>query len=103
MKKVPIGIEKYITPISLAHWLMQDGYRQNKQGIYITTHSFTYEDCLFLSGIISRKYKLKSSLIKSGFENQWRISIWKESMPTLVNIVKPYIIDEMKYKFLGYI
>jgi hypothetical protein len=24
-------------------------------------------------------------------------------MPILVALVKPYIIDEMKYKFLGYI
>jgi hypothetical protein len=43
------------------------------------------------------------SVVKTGFDNQWRISIWKESMHALVSIVKPYIIDEMKYKFLGYI
>jgi hypothetical protein len=24
-------------------------------------------------------------------------------MPTLVSIVEPYIINEMKYKFLGYL
>jgi hypothetical protein len=82
---------------------MQDGSRQNKQGIYIATYSFTYEECLFLSQILYRKYKLKSTVVKTGFKNQWRISIWKESMPTLVSIIKPYIIDEMKYKFLSYI
>jgi LAGLIDADG DNA endonuclease family len=82
---------------------MEDGSRQNKQGIYIATHSFTYEECIFLSNILTRKYKLKSTVVKSGFNNQWRISIWKESMPQLTAIVKPYIIDEMKYKFLGYI
>jgi hypothetical protein len=27
----------------------------------------------------------------------------KKSMSDLVSIVKPYIIDEMKYKFIGYI
>lgn len=103
VKKVPDWIEEYITPIGLAHWIMQDGSRQNKQGIYIATHSFTYEECLFLSQILYRKYKLKSTVVKTGFKNQWRISIWKESMPTLVSIIKPYIIDEMKYKFLSYI
>jgi ubiquinol-cytochrome c reductase cytochrome b subunit len=103
IKKVPNWIEEYITPIGLAHWIMQDGSRQNKQGIYIATHSFTYEECIFLSEVLFRKFKLKTTVIKTGFENQWRISIWKESMPILVALVKPYIIDEMKYKFLGYI
>lgn len=103
VKKVPIWIEDYITPIGLAHWIMQDGSRQDRQGIYISTHSFTYEECNFLSAILNKKYKLKSTVVKSGKENQWRISIWKESMPRLTALVKPYIIDEMKYKFLGYI
>ena len=103
IKKVPSWIEEYITPIGLAHWIMQDGSRQKEQGIYIATHSFTYEECIFLSQILNRKFNLKSTVVKSGFKNQWRISIWKESMPILVALVKPYIIDEMKYKFLGYI
>jgi hypothetical protein len=54
---------------------MQDGSRQNKQGIYIATHSFTYEECIFLSEVLFRKFKLKTTVIKTGFENQWRISI----------------------------
>jgi ubiquinol-cytochrome c reductase cytochrome b subunit len=103
IKRVPDWIEEYITPIGLAHWIMQDGSRQNKQGISIATNSFTYEECLFLSNILNRKYKLKSTVMKTGYLNQWRISIWKESMIILVSIVKPYIIEEMKYKFIGYI
>jgi hypothetical protein len=37
-------------------------------------------------------------VIKSGKPNQWRISIWKDSMPILRKILEPYIIDTMKYK-----
>ena len=103
IKRIPDWIEEYITPIGLAYWIMQDGSRQNKQGINIATHSFTYEECVFLSDILNRKYKLKSTVVKTGHLNQWRISIWKESMLMLVSIVKPYIIEEMKYKFIGYI
>ncbi len=57
----------------------------------------------FLSEILRDKYSLKTSVIKVGHINQWKISIWKQSMPDLVLIVKPYIIDEMKYKFEGYL
>jgi len=103
VKKLPIWIEEYITPIGLAHWVMQDGSRQMKQGIIIATNSFTKEECELLSQILNNKYKLKSTVIKTGHSDQWRISIWKESMPILVYIIKPYIIDEMKYKLIGYI
>ena len=103
IKRIPHWIEEYITPIGLAHWIMQDGSRQNKQGIMIATHSFTYEECLFLSEILNKKYKLKSTVVKTGHLNQWRISIWKESMEELVSIVRPYVIEEMKYKFINYI
>ena len=57
----------------------------------------------FLCNILKDKYNLKCTVVKTGFPNQWKISIWKESMADLVAIVKPYIIDEMKYKFIGYI
>jgi hypothetical protein len=48
------------------------------------------------------KESLKCSVIKAGKINQYKLSIWKESMPLLSKLVSPYIIDEMKYKFTGY-
>ena len=33
IKRIPYWIEEYITPMGLAHWIMQDGSRQNNQGI----------------------------------------------------------------------
>lgn len=81
---------------------MQDGYRQIKQGITLATNSFTYEDCVMLSEILSKKFNLKYTVVKTGTVNQWKISIWKQSMPILVKVVRPYIIKEMKYKFTGY-
>ncbi len=81
----------------------QDGSRQKNQGITLATNSFTFEECIFLSKILTDKYNLKTSVIKAGHLGQWKISIWKQSMADLVLLVKPYIIDEMKYKFEGYI
>ncbi len=102
-KKIPEWIGEFLTPTGLAHWIMQDGSRQKNQGIYLATNSFTYEDCVYLSKIIKEKYGLKTSVVKAGHFAQWKISIWKQSMADLVLIVKPYIIDEMKYKFIGYL
>ena len=97
-KRVPFFISEYLTPVGLAHWIMQDGSYQKGQGIYIATNSFTYEDCKFLALILSNKFNLKTSVIKTGKPDQWRISIWKNSLPRLVELVEPYFIPEMKYK-----
>jgi hypothetical protein len=49
---------------------MQDGSGQKNQGINIATNSFTFEECQFLSGILNKKYKLKSTVVKLGKVNQ---------------------------------
>ena len=103
VKRVPSWIGQYITPIGLAHWIMQDGSRQAKQGISLATNSFTYEECNMLCQILSKNFSLRCTVVKTGTVGQWRISIWKQSMSSLVTIVKPYIIKEMEYKFAGYI
>jgi hypothetical protein len=82
---------------------MQDGSRQKGQGVNIATNCFCFEDCQLLANILSNKFSLKTSIVKTGYPNQWRISIWKESMSSLSKIVSPYIIPEMQYKLAGYI
>lgn len=98
VKRVPEWIGEYITPIGLAHWIMQDGSRQQGQGISLATNSFSKEDCIFLAKILEDKYALKTSVVKAGFDNQWKISVKKESMKQLVSIVSKHIVPEMQYK-----
>lgn len=97
-KRVPTWISDYLTPAGLAHWIMQEGSLQKGQGVSIATNSFTYDECKFLAKTLTNKYNLKTSVVKTGTPNQWRISIWKQSMPLLSSLVKPYIIPEMQYK-----
>ena len=101
IKCVPFFIVEYLTPIGLAHWICQDGSYQKGQGIKIATNCFTFEECKFLATFLSQNYHLKTSVIRTGTPDQWCISIWKESLPLLQQIVNPYFIPEMKYK-LGY-
>ena len=103
IKRVPKWIAEFITPMGLAHWIMQDGSRQIGQGVMIATNSFTHEDCVFLANILTEKFGLRTSVIKGGNFNQWKISIWKESMPLLAKLTQSYFIPEMKYKLNGYL
>lgn len=77
---------------------MQDGSRQMGQGVYLATNSFTYEDTLRLANLLTSMYGLKTSVIKTGVQDQWRISIWKESLEDFKVLVTPYMHSSMMYK-----
>lgn len=94
---LPINIEKYLTPLALAIWIMDDGGRI-QDALKIATNNFTLKECVILKNILINKYKLKVSIQSAG-KNQYLIYIYKESIPLLYSIVKPYIIPSMKYKF----
>lgn len=101
IKCVPFFIGEYLTPIGLSHWICQEGSYQKGQGIKIATNCFTFEECKFLATLLNKKYHLKTSVVRTGTPDQWVITIWKESLLPLRQIVNPYFSPEMKYK-LGY-
>lgn len=71
--------------------------------IKLATNCFHYNDVLYLVNILYNKYNIKSTINKTGKINQYNIYILNESMPDLTNLVKPYIIPSMKYKFGKYL
>lgn len=101
VKIVPNTIYNYLTPLALSIWIMDDGGKVGK-GLKLATNSFSYKEVVYLSNILLDKYNIKSTIQKTGVENQYHLYIWAESMPTLWNIVKDYIIPSMKYKFGDY-
>ena len=98
-KCVPYNIDKYLTPLALAVWIMDDGAKVSK-GLKLCTNSFTYEECVLLTNVLYNKYKLKASVQSAGSENQYIVYIWKQSLLDLSKIVYPYIIPEMRYKII---
>ena len=103
IKRVPEWIHLYLTPLGIAHWFMQDGSRQAGQGVSFATNSFTHGDTVRLAELLTSMYGLKTSVVKTGKEGQWLISIWKRSMPDFVRIVGPHMSLSMHYKLEGYI
>nr|YP_004376392.1 intronic ORF 2 at intron 1 of cob [Moniliophthora roreri]ADO51580.1 intronic ORF 2 at intron 1 of cob [Moniliophthora roreri] len=97
IKRVPESIGKYLTPLALAIWIMDDGAKVGK-GLKFCTNSFSYNECLILIKALNDNFNIKSSVQSAGTKDQYIIYIWKESMDDLRKIVSPYIIPEMKYK-----
>ncbi|CAK7920237.1 putative LAGLIDADG endonuclease (mitochondrion) [[Candida] anglica] len=118
VKRMPYNMGEYLTPLALAMWIMNDGAKVGK-GLKLSTNSFTLEDIKLLMFMLDNKYNIKSSYQMAGInkktipqvkirdtaetrsadkETQYHMYMWVESMPTLVKLVKPYIISSMKYK-----
>ena len=75
---------------------MDDGSRHG-DGLHISVYAFSETDVDKLMYTLQEKFKLKCS-IHYNRDNKPRIYIFKESMDTLINLVKPYFIKEMLYK-----
>jgi hypothetical protein len=95
IKVVPNDLS-LLTPIALAHWIMQDGSRGTSRGLYICTDSFTLNEVKHLVDYLKNNYKLKCSIHKAN--KKYRIYILAKSVKTVRNIILPYMHDSMLYK-----
>lgn len=95
VKRAPQDLS-LLTPLALAHWLMQDGSRGTSKGLYICTDSFTYADVERLTHYLMDRYNLKCSIHKAGGNH--RIYILAKSVETVKNLVLPFMHKSMLYK-----
>lgn len=104
IKILPDNIEELITPISLAHWMMGDGYYYNNiNTIIFCTDNFSKNEVLLLINILSNKFNIKSTIYNRRYKNNkliehYRIRISKLDVNKLILLIKPHIIPEMYYK-----
>ena len=95
-KVIPNNLIDLLSPRGLAFWIMDDGSRQGS-GFHISFYGFTNSDVDKLMFTLQDKFNLKCS-IHYNKDNKPRIYIFKESLETLISLVKPYFIKEMLYK-----
>lgn len=82
----------------MAIWVQDDGCKFKNKGFKFCTNGYTLTEVKLLSSILTNKYGLKTSIIKTGVVNQYGIYIRKAYMVTLINIVKPFMHESMLYK-----
>ena len=95
VKIVPIDLS-LLTPLALAHLIMQDGSRGSSKGLYICTDSFTFSDVQRLSKYLSKRFDIKCSIHKSG--GNYRIYILAKSVETVKLHILPFMHKTMTYK-----
>lgn len=94
-KAVPTDLS-LLTPLALAHLVMQDGFRGTPKGLYICTDSFSHADVLRLSLYLMKRYQIKCSIHKAG--SNYRIYVLARYVETLKTLILPYMHESMLYK-----
>lgn len=96
VKHLPIRLlYELLTPMALAIWFMDDGSLLGK-GYKIATSCFEKEELDQLCVLLYNKYNLECSLHKDG--KYFSLYIKSTSAKKFAELVKPYMIDSMKYK-----
>ena len=78
--------------------MMDDGTVYKNKGFKFSTNSFTLKEIEYLRLVLIKKYNIKSTIHKSGLNNQYNIYIPKDSFIELKKIVKPFFHPTMVYK-----
>ena len=89
-KIVPENIRELLTPHGLAFWIMDDGSKQGS-GLHISVYGFSNTDVDKLMFTLQDKFNHECS-IHYNRDNKPRIYIFKESMDSLITLVKPFFI-----------
>jgi len=113
VKRLPQNIKEYLTPLTLAIWIMSDGKRTTG-GLSLYARSFTNAEVARLKDCLERKFHFEglklcslgsassacSAQLKE--DNKSYIYFPKSEMQLLSKLVKPYFVKSMYYKLNGF-
>jgi hypothetical protein len=114
VKDVPMNVEKFLTPRAVAYWYMDDGalkWRGRSNAMRICTESFSHDGVKRLQKALQNNFGIFTKLapkygpekiVIDGSEKPvivgYRILIPEESSAAFRELIKPYLVDCMKYK-----
>jgi hypothetical protein len=98
-KMVPRLIERWLTPKALAYWFMDDGSIKSKEskGAILNTQGYFKEEVVRLVKVLKKRFDLQAKLRRQ--KEGYQIYISGKSYETLRNLIFPFILPEMRYKF----
>jgi hypothetical protein len=95
-KVIPRCLDEYLDSLGLAVWIMDDGSVRRK-AIDISTYSFSEAEIKFLLRILKEKFDLNGNYYRDR-DKGYRMYFNVKETQKLIEIIKPYVIDSMKYK-----
>jgi recombination protein RecA len=107
VKDVPLKLEKHLTPRALAYFYMDDGalkWLNNSNAMRICTESFSEVGVDRIRKVLKESYSIDSSKTVERRNDKaksligYRIAIPEKSSSAFRELIKPYLVDCMKYK-----
>lgn len=103
IKIVPLDLGASLTALSLAHWIMDDGFWATKEGtVYLCTDNFTLAEVRYLISLLHSQFDLVATEKRRKQNDKlcWRIrfSGKAENLEKLIKLVRPHMIEPMLYK-----
>jgi len=100
-KKIPKLIHRWLTPLVLAIWFMDDGSLKSKfhQARIINTQGFTQKDIKVLMTTLKNKFNLETKLRRQS--DGYQIMILAESAKRFAEIIRKFIHPSLSYKLKG--
>lgn len=101
-KIVPKNIDMFFTPLSLAVWIMDDGNLNAGVNMRIATMGFSYEDHLVLQNLLRQCFDIRSKIMEFRYKGKKynQLTLNKKNTQKLSDIIRPYVVDCMKYKIM---
>lgn len=101
IKHVPDNLDMYLTPLSLATWVMDDG-NLNKVNMRIASMSFSEEENYKLTDYLKKCFNLNSKVMGFKYRDKqyWQITLNKRNTEMLSDIIRPHVVECMRYKIL---
>lgn len=95
LKILPNDLEKWLTPLSLSAWFMDDGAREGRQ-VRINTQSFSLVENKRLIRILEAKLGISVTINRD--KDRFRLRVKDQSMDKFRKLVSPYLLPSMRYK-----
>lgn len=101
VKVIRKNIHKYLTPMAVAYWFMDDGtfIRDSKSGsksYYFSTQGFEKTESQRLCDALKHNFNISANVHKD--KDKWRIYVVASSKQTLLDLITPYIHSDFIYK-----
>jgi DNA-binding transcriptional regulator WhiA len=100
-KVVPPQLYKWLTPLGLAVWFMDDGSIKSNhhRARILNTQGFTKKEVTDLTKILQQTFQLKAQLRKQ--REGYQVYLLAETIDIFARIIRPHIISSMRYKLEG--
>lgn len=98
-KQIPRQIGRWLTPLALAVWFMDDGSAKSKyhRAIIINTHCFSIRELSVLQEALKANFGIDAALRKQ--KEGLQLLITGSSAEQFYKLVQPYVLPDFTYKF----